>query len=639
MAAHAVQPMHGYHDLVAGEGLPGFRDGMFTTARFNHPQGLAQSEDGRFLYVADRDNQRVRLIDLDRQNAVKTVCGNGREGYQDGACDGAMFSAPSQLLMLPGQRLLVLDSGNRRFRLVDLQGAHVTTLTVDAEGGGSVPLEVGDVWTVVHDAPNDLLYFSEPAAGKVRRYDLSKRRVQDVARTPPGPLNPAALGIWNDDLYISDQTAPQIYAAKLSPATEPAILALEEVSGQGPFLGFADGPDSPLGLRGNAPVLVPVRPPPVPEVQMLTAEGQSFSAQPKGQQDLLRVPPDRPPGWLADRRFARRYFYSSYVTHSVLSLADYRFASLPSGTHNSEGLDDFEYPLTKPPNTYRILIVGDSRTSVSATGWPQNRMLSFPKQLELLLNTRSALQDRGVQFEVLLVYKPIDDALTLWPYYVVPDLVERYDIDLVLTMAFPVLELSVYSFRPITAEGLPAPRVDPEFLLQKFESRLGAGVYRKFYDECRQKGYVQALPNGDEGLVVSTDEIVRDAHLRGTLIEMLAPAVRALSDKLVKIGSRRGRRVGMLLAYCPLIATYMFDVTDEFRDVWQAVVHGTETAFLDLTPPIRALVPTYFPTSDEQGGCHETPSGFRLLAEVLANALIDAPRSEKLGGQPDPSRP
>ena len=62
---------------------------------------------------------------------------------------------------------------------------------------------------------------------------------------------------------------------------------------------------------------------------------------------------------------------------------------------NSKGLRDFDYSYTKPNNTYRIVILGDSVTY----GWPGKMMDSWPKQLESLLNNNS--NNSSKKFEVI----------------------------------------------------------------------------------------------------------------------------------------------------------------------------------------------------------------------------------------------
>lgn len=60
--------------LLAGDpGVSGQEDGLGNIARFKRPSAMALSSDGRLLTVADEDNNRVRLIDISRQNGKITA--------------------------------------------------------------------------------------------------------------------------------------------------------------------------------------------------------------------------------------------------------------------------------------------------------------------------------------------------------------------------------------------------------------------------------------------------------------------------------------------------------------------------------------------------------------------------------------
>jgi thiol-disulfide isomerase/thioredoxin len=64
--------------IIIGEGRSGFKDGDFETALFNKPQGIAYANNK--IFVADTENHAIREIDL-REKVVKTVAGNGKQGY------------------------------------------------------------------------------------------------------------------------------------------------------------------------------------------------------------------------------------------------------------------------------------------------------------------------------------------------------------------------------------------------------------------------------------------------------------------------------------------------------------------------------------------------------------------------------
>ena len=71
-----VADLQGNVTMTIGDGEAGLDDGPVSSARFNHPQGMALSADGGRLYVADEENHAVRAVDLTDWR-VTTVVGTG----------------------------------------------------------------------------------------------------------------------------------------------------------------------------------------------------------------------------------------------------------------------------------------------------------------------------------------------------------------------------------------------------------------------------------------------------------------------------------------------------------------------------------------------------------------------------------
>jgi DNA-binding beta-propeller fold protein YncE len=101
---------------VAGSGVKGYADGAALQAKFNLPTGLAISPNGGAIYVADRDNNRIRMI---RDGQVTTVAGSGVQGYADGAALRAQLCNPTGLAISPnGGAIYVADYYNDRIRMI-----------------------------------------------------------------------------------------------------------------------------------------------------------------------------------------------------------------------------------------------------------------------------------------------------------------------------------------------------------------------------------------------------------------------------------------------------------------------------------------------------------------------------------------
>ena len=107
-----------------------------TSAQFQHPDGLAVSEDGSTLYVADSSNNRIRSIDIKSggTNEVKTIAGNGRPGHKDGPGASAQFNAPINLAVI-GDTLYVIDFSNNRIRSIDLTSSGTNEVKTIAGNG------------------------------------------------------------------------------------------------------------------------------------------------------------------------------------------------------------------------------------------------------------------------------------------------------------------------------------------------------------------------------------------------------------------------------------------------------------------------------------------------------------------------
>ncbi len=105
---------------IAGTGAGGFSGdgGTATDAALASPEGLAVDADGA-IYVADTRNHRIRRIDPD--GTIDTIAGNGTSQFAgDGgpAVDASLYS-PTEISVRDGL-LYVADQNNERIRVVSL---------------------------------------------------------------------------------------------------------------------------------------------------------------------------------------------------------------------------------------------------------------------------------------------------------------------------------------------------------------------------------------------------------------------------------------------------------------------------------------------------------------------------------------
>lgn len=144
-AVHKVKKVSptGIITLVAGTGSPGSAgdNGPATAAQLSFPTAVALDEVGGVLYVADRSNNKIRVVNLGT-GIITTYAGGGPANAADPYGDGtpalnATLSAPDYIAVHPADRsLYITDTGHSRVRRVDRVSSIVTTV-VDTSGSCS----------------------------------------------------------------------------------------------------------------------------------------------------------------------------------------------------------------------------------------------------------------------------------------------------------------------------------------------------------------------------------------------------------------------------------------------------------------------------------------------------------------------
>ncbi|MBP47926.1 MAG: hypothetical protein CMH53_08290, partial [Myxococcales bacterium] len=102
-----------------GTGSAGFTDGQPSSARVYYPQGITAAADGR-VFLADRSNHRIRVFDTNSASPkVQTYAGSGSSGFLDGALTTARFSFPAAVAWHgPSSTMYVADRNNHRIRKI-----------------------------------------------------------------------------------------------------------------------------------------------------------------------------------------------------------------------------------------------------------------------------------------------------------------------------------------------------------------------------------------------------------------------------------------------------------------------------------------------------------------------------------------
>lgn len=114
--------------LLSGSGSAGFNDGGSSTARYNRPFGLTIDNSGKFLYLADSKNHRIRKINTG-DGSVETIAGSGQNGYRDAIGTTAVLSYPEYVKIGADNNLYFSETGSQIIKFEDLNNRSVRTVT------------------------------------------------------------------------------------------------------------------------------------------------------------------------------------------------------------------------------------------------------------------------------------------------------------------------------------------------------------------------------------------------------------------------------------------------------------------------------------------------------------------------------
>jgi DNA-binding beta-propeller fold protein YncE len=106
-------------ETFAGTGQAGLADGNRQVGQLNRPHGLAIDGRGN-VYVSDRGNHAIRIVSANGD--LRTLAGNGKEGKADGVGAAASFNQPIAVAADKGGNVYVADRDNHLIRLIDPSG-------------------------------------------------------------------------------------------------------------------------------------------------------------------------------------------------------------------------------------------------------------------------------------------------------------------------------------------------------------------------------------------------------------------------------------------------------------------------------------------------------------------------------------
>lgn len=199
-----VSDLDGGLEMAIGSGLAGFSDGDFADASFSRPQGMALSEDGNVLFIADRENHAIRAADL-RTGEVRTIAGTGEPvtRFEAGMGVDVAIASPWDLHR-EGDQLFIAGAGRHQLWVLELGSGFIDVFAgTGAEGivdGHRLQSTLSQPSGFASDG--EWLYFSDPEASAVRRVTLDARNHMET-------LVGDGLFSWGDEIGTFDEAQLQ----------------------------------------------------------------------------------------------------------------------------------------------------------------------------------------------------------------------------------------------------------------------------------------------------------------------------------------------------------------------------------------------------------------------------------------------
>jgi DNA-binding beta-propeller fold protein YncE len=196
----------------------------------NYPREVFADSNGQRLFISDSGNNRILMTDFSGE--IIEVIGGAESALADGNYQTAAFSDP-QGLFLKGEKLYVADRGNHAIRIIDLTKKVVQTLV----GTGMTRKERllwGKGKSLELNYPADVvvvgnqLYATMAGAHQIWEINLDSLQSRAFAGTElsklvNGPRNRAGLAEPNgltadaDNLYFLDSDASALRVAEIKP--------------------------------------------------------------------------------------------------------------------------------------------------------------------------------------------------------------------------------------------------------------------------------------------------------------------------------------------------------------------------------------------------------------------------------------
>eukprot|EP00947_MAST-08B_sp_MAST-8B-sp1_P001452 g1452.t1 len=230
---------------LAGSGERGSEDGAGDSASFNNPRGLALSPGGELLFIADTNNHKIRIMNMNT-GAVTTLAGSGEDKSEDGVGAAASFSYPSGLTLSPdGKQLFVAEYEGSKIRVVNVADGTVTTLAgsdiFNSEDGVGAAASFKIPSGLALSLDGKQLFVADFVGGKIRVVNVTDGTVTTLAgsgdRESEDGVGAAAsfncpvdltLSLDGKQLFVTDQDGHKIRVVNVADGTVTTLAGSGE---------------------------------------------------------------------------------------------------------------------------------------------------------------------------------------------------------------------------------------------------------------------------------------------------------------------------------------------------------------------------------------------------------------------------
>jgi hypothetical protein len=241
-------------------GTQGYADGQGSAAAFNGPRGMVTDAQGN-IYVADRENQRIRKITPN--GTVSTYAGSGVYGYRDGPAATAQFKFPEALAIDAQGNLYTCELSSHCIRKITPAGM-VTTFAGDTASGYVDGIghaaRFYAVEALVTDV-NDNLYVAEQGSLRIRKITpdgtVTTYAGNGTQGHTDGPKATASFGVMAGiaidklgNMYVSEYY-PGSRIRKITPGGIVSSLAGGDATGYVDGSGAAARFQTPYGMAAD----------------------------------------------------------------------------------------------------------------------------------------------------------------------------------------------------------------------------------------------------------------------------------------------------------------------------------------------------------------------------------------------------